>query len=565
MDKSDRLLKNAEAMPTVAELLVSGLVRAGVPRLFGVPGGGSNLELLEAARVQGLPFVLCHQEWAACIMAAVTGELTGRPGAVLSTLGPGVTASATGLAHALLDRSPLIYLSDRHPDKALTFTTHQTVDHAAHVGAVTKGTVTVTPESAGHWVAHAVHLALAEPRGPVHLDLPADVADREALPVAASVTPAPPARPDDAALERAAALIRGARRPVILAGLGCRSADTKWLRAFAEALPAPVLTTYKAKGALADPHPLAMGVVTGGALEEPFVRQADLIIAFGLDTVELIPRAWPYTAPVLNLTRCAPGAAGLCAPGGGAYFTPAAEVVGDLGSILEDLAPRLAGAASADWDVAAVDRWRRERRAALEVAVPGLAPHRVVQLAREFTPEGTIATVDAGAHMFPTTAYWDATELGECLISNGLATMGFALPAAIAAQLVHPDRRVVCFTGDGGLMMVAAELETVARLGLPIVIVVFDDQALSLIDVKQMQRGLAGTSMRYAGPDLAALARAFGIRAWIAEDEATFRNALVAAQASAAPALIAARIDASGYLKTLEIVRGASPVASRQA
>jgi acetolactate synthase-1/2/3 large subunit len=159
--------------------------------------------------------------------------------------------------------------------------------------------------------------------------------------------------------------------------------------------------------------------------------------------------------------------------------------------------------------------------------------------------------------MFPVTAYWDAIELGECLISNGLATMGFALPAAIAAQLHHPDRRVVCFTGDGGLMMVAAELETVARLQLPILIVVFDDQALSLIEVKQEQRGIAGASMRYQGPEFPALARAFGIRAWVAEDEASFANALVAAQASGGPALIDARIDASGYRRTLEVVRGA--------
>src|SRR5258705_3726879 len=274
MDKSDRLLKNAEAMPTVAELLISGLVRAGVPRVFGVPGGCPNLELLEAARVQGDVFVLCHQEWAACIMAAVTGELTGGPGAVLSTLGPGVTASATGLAHALLDRSPLIYLSDRHPDKALTFTTHQTVDHAAHAGAVTKGTVTGTPESAGHWVAHAVQLALAEPRGPVHLDLPADVAGAPAVPVATAVTPPSPPAPDDALVERAAEMIRGAKRPLVIARLGCRAADPKWLRAFCEALPAPVLTTYKAKGAIPDPHPLAMGIFTGGALEEPLVRRA---------------------------------------------------------------------------------------------------------------------------------------------------------------------------------------------------------------------------------------------------------------------------------------------------
>ena len=544
-------------MPTVADLIVDGLVRAEVPRLFGVPGGGSNLEVLEAARVRGLPFVLCHQEWAACIMAAVTGELTGRPGAVLSTLGPGVTASATGLAHARLDRSPLIYVSDRHPAGVLQFATHQYVDHGAHVGAVAKDSVSVGADSAAHWVAHSVRLALTEPRGPVHLDLPADVAGRSAVPAATSVTPAPLPPLDGELVERAAAMIRAARRPLVIAGLGCRAADAKWLRAFAEALPTPVLTTYKAKGAIPDPHPLALGIFTGGALEEPLVRRADLIIAFGLDTVELIPRPWAYTAPVLSLTRCPAAEPRLQAPGGGAYFSPALEVVGEPGSILEDLAGRLLGRARADWDVAEVDRIRRERHAALEVPVPGLAPHRVVQMTRELTAGGSIATVDAGAHMFPATAYWHALEPGELLISNGLATMGFALPAAIAAQLVHPHRRVICFTGDGGLMMVAAELETVARLGLPIVIVVFNDEALSLIAIKQEQKGLEGVSMRYAGPDLRALARAFGLRAFTATDEATLHQALIGAQTAPGPALIDARIDASGYRRMLEIVRGA--------
>ena len=545
-------------MPTVAELIVEGLLRAEVPRIFGVPGGGSNLEVLEAARARGLPFVLCHQEWAACIMAAVTGELTGRPGAVLSTLGPGVTASATGLAHAQLDRSPLLYISDRHPSGVLAYATHQYVDHAAHLGPIVKGSVTVTPDSAGHWVAHAVQLALAEPRGPVHLDLPADVAGAPAVPVATTVTPPSVAAPDDALVERAAEMIRGAKRPLVIAGLGCRAADAKWLRAFCEALPAPVLTTYKAKGAIPDPHPLAMGIFTGGALEEPLVRRADLIIAFGLDTVELIPRRWSYTAPVLSLARGPSTDPRLRAVGGGAYFSPALEVVGDLGTILEDLAPRIMRRdVKADWDVAEVDRIRRERAAALEVPVPGLAPHRVAQIARELTAAGSIATVDAGAHMFQTTAYWHALEPGELLISNGLATMGFALPAAIAAQLVHPDRRVICFTGDGGLMMVASELETVARLRLPIVIVVFNDAALSLIEVKQAQKGFEGVSMRYAGPDLLALGRAFGLRALAATDEATLRSALIAAQTAPGPTLIDARIDPSGYRRMLEIVRGA--------
>jgi acetolactate synthase-1/2/3 large subunit len=546
-------------MPTVADLIVEGLVRAEVPRLFGVPGGGSNLEVLEAARARGLPFVLCHQEWAACIMAAVTGELTGRPGAVLSTLGPGVTASATGLAHALLDRSPVVYLSDRHPSAVLEYATHQYLDHAALLGPIVKGTVTVTPESAGHWIAHAVRLALSEPRGPVHLDLPADVAGRSAGPTASGVVAPPPPPLDGALVERAAEMIRGARRPLVIAGLGCRGTDAKWLRAFAEALPAPVLTTYKAKGAIPDPHPLALGLFTGGALEEPLVRRADLIIGFGLDTVELIPRRWPYATPVLSLTRCPSTDPRLRAAGGGTYFTPALEVVGDPGAILEDLAPRLMPRGTrADWDVAEVDRIRRERSAALEVPVPGLAPHRVAQMARELTAAGSIATVDAGAHMFQATTYWQALEPGELLISNGLATMGFALPAAIAAQLVHPERRVVCLTGDGGLMMVASELETVARLGLPILIVVFNDEALSLIEVKQEQKGFEGVSMRYAGPDLRALARAFGLRAFTATDEPTLRSALIAAQTAPGPALIDARIDASGYRRVLEIVRGAS-------
>jgi len=545
-------------VPTVAELIVEGLLRADVPRLFGVPGGGSNLEVLEAARARGLPFVLCHQEWAATIMAAVTGELTGRPGAVLSTLGPGVTASATGLAHALLDRSPLLYLSDRHPAGVLAYATHQYVDHAAHLGPIVKGSVTVSPDSAGHWVAHAVQLALAEPRGPVHLDLPADVAGAPAVPVATTVTPPTVPVPDDALVERAAEMIRGAKRPLVIAGLGCRAADAKWLRAFCEALPAPVLTTYKAKGAIPDPHPLAMGIFTGGALEEPLVRRADLIITFGLDTVELIPRRWSYPAPVLSLARGPSSDPRLRAAGGGAYFTPALEVVGDLGTILEDLAPRIMRRdVKADWDVAEVDRIRRERAAALEVPVPGLAPHRVAQIARELTAAGSIATVDAGAHMFQTTTYWHALEPGELLISNGLATMGFALPAAIAAQLVHPARRVVCFTGDGGLMMVVSELETVARLRLPIVIVVFNDAALSLIEVKQEQKGFEGVSMRYAGPDLIALGRAFGIRALAATDEPTLHGALISAQTAPGPTLIDARIDPSGYRTMLEIVRGA--------
>jgi acetolactate synthase-1/2/3 large subunit len=277
----------------------------------------------------------------------------------------------------------------------------------------------------------------------------------------------------------------------------------------------------------------------------------------GLDTVELIPRRWSYAAPVLSLVR-GPSPVRDPSHGRAGYFTPALEVVGDLGAMLEELAPRL-HQHHADWDVVEVERLRRERQRALEIGVPGLAPHRVVQITRELTAAGTIATVDAGAHMFQAAEYWQAVEPGEFLISNGLATMGFALPAAIAAQLVYPEQRVVCFTGDGGFMMVAAELETAVRLRLPITVIVFNDAALSLIEIKQEQKGYAGASMRYAGPDLAALARSFGVTAWTAADEAEFTSALIAAQRAQGPTLIDARIDPSGYRRMLEIVRGKPP------
>ncbi len=549
-------------MPTVAQLVIEGLRRAGVARLFGVPGGAASLALIEAAGEQALPFVRCHLESAAAIMAGVTGELTGRPGAVVSSLGAGVTASATGLGHAYLARAPVIYVSERHPETVLAVTTHQTVDHARHLAPIVKESLTLSPESAAHWVAHAARRALAEPRGPVHLDLPADVALRPALPQSpASFATPGTAQPESGALDEAAAMIRQARRPLVIAGLECRAPDARWLRAFAEALPAPVLTTGKGKGAIPDPHPLALGAFTAGPLDEAVMRRADLIVAFGLDPVELSACAWPYAAPVLSLRRSASSDVATRAPGGGAIFSPAHEVVGDLSATLEELAPRLGrGETRADWDVAEVDRLRRTRAAALEIAVAGLAPHRLVQLARELSPAGAIATVDAGAHMRSTIAYWHAVEPGECLLSSGLGATAFALPAAIAAQLAHPDRRVVCFTSGRGLLGVAAELETVVRLGLPIAIVAFEDDVGAPVEVERAKEQDVARARR-EGPDLTTLARAFGLSAVAVDDEAGVERAFVTAQVAAGPTLIAARVDASAHRRTLEIVCGAPEAA----
>jgi acetolactate synthase-1/2/3 large subunit len=525
----------------------------GTPRIFGVPGGGSSLALMDAAREVGLPFVLTRGETAACIMAAVTGELTGVPGAALTGLGPGAASAVSGVAHAWLDRSPMIVITDRHPGagwmggldgppnppnarstpakpgRSSILRHAPGIDQAALFAPVTKASLTIEAESAGHGIAHAGQLAMTEPRGPVHLDVAADVAGRAALPVATSVRPAALPPPGRDALDAAARLLGGAARPVIIAGLQCRGHQaSKWLRAFAETRPAPVLVTGKAKGVLPDPHPLMLGIFTGGVSEEALLGRADLIVAIGLDPVELIPRAWSPAVPVLHLAP---------APLPFAHLRPAVEVVGDIELILEELAPRLRAGERADWDVAELDRLKRDVTARLAVATRGLAPHRVVQIARELTPAGTIATVDSGVHMVAATVFWQAVSPGEFLISNGLATMGFALPAAIAAQLVQPERRVLCFTGAAGLLMAVAELETAARLALPLLVVVFDDGALSRVDLR-------------------ALARSFGVAAFVADSEETLRRAVVLALAAPGPALIDARIDPSGYRAMLEQIRG---------
>jgi len=485
-------------VPSVADLLIEGLAAAGARRLFGVPAGGSTGALLRSAAARGLPVVAVHSALAACVMAAVSGELGEGPGAAAVESAP---AALAGLAHARLDRAPMILLTEPAGSPSV------------QGDALAKQSLRVAADSASRGVARAAELAMAEPRGPVHLALPRAAAERLAVPGPATVGRRPPSAPDVAALDAAAALIEAASRPVVVAGLGCRADDGGWVRALAEALPAPVLTTLKGKGTIPEPHPLALGILGGGAPAEPILHRADLVIAVGLDAVELGGAPWPDGATVLHLGR---------ARHTGQGYVAAVEVVGAPGLVLEELAPRLRGRARADWDVAEVDRARRVRAARLAAGAAGLGPNRMAQLARELTPAGTIAAVEGCPAMLGAALGWLAVAPGECLVPNALGTAGFALPAAIAAQLAHPGRRVLCFTDPGGLLRVLGELETAARLALPIVVL------------------LLGA----AGADLGAVARSVGMLADQATDAVAARRALAAALAAARPALLDLRVAA---------------------
>jgi acetolactate synthase-1/2/3 large subunit len=365
-------------------------------------------------------------------------------------------------------------------------------DDAGLLAPAVKASVAVEPSSAGHWIAHAAQLSMADPRGPVHLRLGAGVADEPALPVAAACRPAPLPPPEPAGLEALAAVLAGATRPLLITGLECGPDDTRWIRTFAEALPAPVLATAKGKGALADPHPLALGALVAG--HAALVR-ADLVVLLGVDDGELPPGLLPAGVGVARIGR-APW------PGSGLLV----ETRGDLALVIEELAPHVRARPAADWDVAELDRIKRA------LTPPTTPAARLVALAREATPAGTLAAGD-----LPALAAWQAVGPRETLRPLGESTPGYGVLAAVGAQLAHPGRRVVAFTSPGGLVAAEPALAIASARGLPIVVVV-----LGPITGERM-RAVQSAGCLVAGASAASFAPEFN-RAFIAH-----RPALVVA------------------------------------
>ena len=496
---------------TVAELIAERLAARGVERAFGFPGGGSNLDLIEACAGAGIEFVLTHGEVSAALMACASAELTGVPGVVVVGNGPGLASVVNGVAHAWLDRIPLLVISDRYADAELDTTGHQILDQRALLAPVVKWSATVDA-SAAALLDRALAVALAAPCGPVHLDMPRTVGAEQAAAPAPLRAPGPPA---GAALDDVVEALAGAVRPVIVAGLeAARVLSAGDLAALAERLGAPVLTTYKAKGVIDEAHPLWAGIVTGGAIEAPVLDPADVVVAVGLDPVELLTKPWPWAEPIALAPRDVPLLAARLPQ------SPAREI------------PRVLDA--------------------LRIG-EGFTTWRIVEILDEELPDDTVAAVDAGAHMFAATWFWRAHAPRRFLISNGLATMGFAVPAAVAAAR---DGLALAITGDGGMAYGAFELETAVRLGARVLVVVIDDASLSLIRIKHEAKGHDRSSLDFRPVSFDTVAAGLGVASWVADDEATLRRALREALSTGGPALIDARCSGGEYARTLEIVRG---------
>ncbi len=535
---------------SVAAALARAFRAHGVRRMFGLPGGGSSLDLIEAGRRERIAFVLARHECAAVFMAAATAEIEGSPGVVLTTKGPGAANAANGVAHAALDRCPLAVVTDGFSPQIRRYVTHQWYDQRALFAPLVKGHSLLDNDRAGADIERLLAAARAPRQGPVHFELTGAAARAQIAapgPVARAAATAPASV---ASLRRARALLAGARRPVIVAGLEARNpAVARALRKLLARLDCPALVTCKAKGVIDDDDPRSAGIFTGGLAEQPTVRQADLIILVGMDPVELILQPWPYDIPVLELGTTRHPVH---------YMKAACAVHGDLSAALDALAP---AAVRGGWQLGEIARLRAALRAALAYTGhgAGLTPQQVVEAAvtaARALPRWPRATVDAGAHMFSATAFWPCHKPCDLLISNGLATMGFALPAAIASALSDPRRHTLAFTGDGGLLMCMGELSTAVETGARIVAIVFNDGALSLIDIKQQQRKLASRGVRWARPDFALAMRALGGRGYRARTLAGYRRALVRAFAGDGPALIDVLVDPSGYPAQLAAMRG---------
>lgn len=535
---------------TIAELLVKAFTTQGVRRIFGVPGGGSSLDVIEAAAAADIDFVLTRTECAAVMMAAVTAEISGTIGVALMTKGPGTASAVNGVAYASLDRAPVIVLTDGFNSKEERYVTHQFFDQRAVLAPLTKGSTRLDgPEPAAE-LRRLIDLATTPPVGPVLIELTAETARSRALHSkgAEGVSNTSPIL-SSAALEQALRLLARAARPVVILGLEAREAmATAATRRFVQLLGCPVLATYKAKGVIEDRSNQYVGEFTSGAVEADCVGVADLIILIGLDPVELLRQPWRYNAPVIDIAAVKHSVH---------YLTPDSGLYGPLAVSIESLAT---AARTSDWQQEEIRKFRQNFRSVLQYnASHGIGPQDVVEIALEAATRLSRmprVTVDAGAHMFSAIAFWPCEAPCDVLISNGLATMAFALPAAIAAALDDRERTVVAFTGDGGLFMCLGELSTAVQQSARIVVIVFNDESLSLIDIKQQQRGLPTRGMRWARPDFAAAMRGMGGRGYLAASLSEYRVALAEALQGTGPALIDVSVDPSGYPEQLKALRG---------
>ncbi|MGH9048537.1 MAG: acetolactate synthase large subunit [Acidimicrobiia bacterium] len=529
-------------MPRASDVLVSCLEAEGVSRVFGIPGE-ETLDLNESMAHSSIEFVPVRHEQGGALMADVYGRLTGRAGVCFGTLGPGATNLVTGVADAFLDRAPLVALTGQSSLERMHKESHQYLDVLELMRPITKWNARVSdPGIIPEVVRKAFKVAEAEKPGSTHLELPEDVM---AAPLEAEPLPhTPSARPEPAAgeLDRAARLICDAHGPVVLAGNGVvRGGATASLRRFAHETGMSVAETFMGKGLLAADDPHALGAVGLQARDYAMAGfgEADVVVTVGYDIVEHAPEYWnPDRDKRIVCIDSLPAEID-------EHFIPEVELVGDPIAVLDRLAaacgrlPHTGGSQKLRHLVAS-----RLAAAGDDATFPMSPPRILVELRRALARDAVLVS-DVGLHKLWIGRMYPAYEPNTVLIANGLAGMGFAVPAAIAAKLVHRHRRIVAVSGDGGFLMNAQELETATRVGTPFVNVVWENAQFGSISWKQDRRFGRHFGTDFTNPDFVGLAASFGLPAWRVTSAADFAERLRHALTLDAPSLIVVPVDYS--------------------
>ncbi|HSE60483.1 MAG TPA: acetolactate synthase large subunit [Nitrospiraceae bacterium] len=538
---------------TAAELLVRCLENENVQLVFGLPGE-ETLELMDALLDSPIRFIETRHEQGASFMADVYGRLSGQAGVCLSTLGPGATNLLTGVVDAYLDRAPLVAISGQASLNRRHKESHQYIDVISMFKPVTKWNTSlpkaeVIPEA----VRKAFKIAQTEKPGATHLELPEDVAEdpiaddraMEPLFVQAPVTPEPPPKQ----VARAVQAIERAQRPVILAGNGViRGRAHDEVRQFARQLQIPTLHTFMAKGIIPDNDPLSLYTLGLQARDYAAVvmEQADVVIALGYDFVEYAPCFWnPRRDKRIVHIDVSPAEVD-------EHYIVEVGLLGDIRLSLDHIAEGLTSFPSA---------WAQGARATVmdgfDAESGGNAswpvkPQHLMRDLRAALNQDDLVICDVGAHKLWMARMFPCDVPNSCIISNGFAAMGIALPGAIAAKLLHPERRVLAVTGDGGFLMNSQELETAVRLGLPLVILVWRDDGYGVIRWKQQVRYGRTSSVEFGNPDLVRYAESFGAAGYRVTERSELRPILAKALAGKVPAVIDCPVDYAENLRLTE-------------
>lgn len=536
---------------TCAEVLVECLVAEGVDTVFGIPGE-ENLDFMFALKKSGIRVIVTRHEQGAAFMADAYGRLTGKPGVCFATLGPGATNLVTGVADAFLDGAPLVAITGQVSSELMQFTSHQYLDLSAMFSPITKRSkIVMRPDTVAEVCRLAFKYAEAEKPGATHIDLPKNVAHMPSpsRPMRRQQEPETFASPASVAM--AARLISEARSPLILAGASAvRAMASQAITFMAERLRIPVVQTMMGKGLVSADCPYRLGVVgipQRDIIIDAFDR-ADLVIGIGYDLIECAPTKWnTHPMKIVNIDVTPADV--------NQFYDPDVEVIGDITDSIYQIM-RAAHRTTVPHEMLSIgERLRREfDDMAASDAYP-VKPARIVRDIRRVLGRSDILVSDVGAHKIWIGRDYPCFEPKTCLISNGFASMGFAVPAAFTAKLLHPERRVLAVCGDGGFMMNSQELETAVREHVPFVTLIWEDEHYGLIRWKEEEQFGDTYGVSFTNPDFKAYAEAMGCRGFRVESTEALIPTLEEAFACGEPAVVTVPVDYSENMALTERLR----------